>query len=137
MFLSSSTLVAVTLLFIGLNWISQIIDVVKTDRHAKDAIDSWVSPQAQDCTAQECEVPSEWGPVRRLIHELVVADNYKLDLVLTIVVVLYACGVVWCCWCQRRGRKGRVRRRVVGYHMPSPTRRSLVCEFLCEPRVVA
>ena len=88
--------------------------------------------QEPRCARRPCEVPEEYGHARRILLELVLANNWKLEVVVGISLAIHAFCFFWCIWAicyQGRHRRPRVGRHVVGFHMPSLARRSLNREF--------
>ena len=99
MFVSSSSGLAVTLFPIGSSnlgsWLSEVVDVVRVFSHSRDALSNWVSPGAADvCPEALCEVPEEYGRIRHIVLEYVLADSWWLEVVIGISLAIHACSVL-------------------------------------------
>ena len=78
-FVSSSSGLAVTIFLIGSSnlggWLSEVVDVVRVCSQSRDALSFWGSPNAADqCPQALCEVPEEYGRLRHVVLEYVLAD---------------------------------------------------------------
>ena len=133
MFVSFSFGLAVTLFLIGSSrfcgWLSEVVGMVRVFLQSRDAFNTWVSPGASVCPEAVCEVPEGYGRGRHIVRELVLAVSWWLEVVIGISLAMHACCLGWGC-CQSRHRRPCVGRHVVGFHTPSPARRSLARELL-------
>ena len=138
MFVSSSSGLAVILFLITSSnlggWLSEVVDVVRGISQARNAFSFRGSPYAADqCPQALCEVPEEYGRLRHVALEYVLADSWWIELVVGISLAAHACTFAWCCWaccCQGRFRQARTGRHIIGFNTPSPARRSLARELL-------
>ena len=99
-FCSSTSGLAVTSFLIGTSnfggWLSEVVDVVRVFSQSRDVLNTWVSPGASDkCPEASCEVPEEYGRIRHIVLENVLADSWWLEVGIGISLAMHACSLGW------------------------------------------
>ena len=84
------------------------------------------------CPEAVCEVPEEYGHARWIVLEFVLASNWWLEVVVGISLAIHALFLLLYLGhlLPEPASEAHIGRHVVGFHTPSPARRSLARELL-------